>query len=111
MKKILSLILAFSMLLSASSVFAAQDAPMESTGVSGIEVGRHTGSDVINVEGQIAYGDLIPEAKVTVLLTGADESVLYVEELTPDFVGKYSIKFYCEGAEGATIKIKYNKDI
>lgn len=110
MKKILSLILAFCMLLSAVSVFAAQDVPMESTGVSGIEVGRHTESDVINVEGQIAYGNLVPGEKVTVLLTGADNTVLYVEELEPDFVGKYGVKFYCEGAEGATIKIKYNKE-
>lgn len=110
MKKILSLILVFCMLLSAVSVFAAQDVPMESTGASGIEVGRHTESDVINVEGQIAYGNLVPGEKVTVLLTGADDDVLYVEELEPDFVGKYGVKFYCEGAEGATIKIKYNKE-
>ncbi len=109
MKKFLSLVLAFSMLLSAVSVFAAQDAPMESTGVSGIEVGRHTESDVINVEGQIAFGNLIPEEKVTVLLEDVDGNVLYIEELTPDYVGKYSLKFYCEGAENATIAIKYNK--
>lgn len=110
MKKILSLVLALSMLMSAASVFAAQDASMESTGVSGIEIGRHTGSDVINVEGQIAYGSLVSGEVVTVLLTGADDAVLYVEELEPDFVGKYGVKFYCEGAEGATIRIRYNNE-
>ena len=109
MKKILSLILVFSMILSAVSVFAAQDVPMDATGASGIEVGRHTDSDVINVEGQIAYADLVSGEKVTVLLLGEDDAVLYVEELETDFVGKYGVKFYCEGAKNATIKIKYNK--
>lgn len=108
MKKIISLILTLCMVLSAVSVFAATDVPMESTGVSGIEVGRHTGSDVINVEGQIAYKDVASDKVVTVLLEGANGEVLYVQELNPDFVGKYSVKFYCENAENATIKIKYD---
>ena len=42
------------------------------------------------------------------MLEGANGEVLYVQELNPDFVGKYSVKFYCENAENAKIAIKYD---
>ena len=104
MKKILSLALVLSMLLSAMSVFA--------TGVSGIEVGRHTESDVINIEGQIEFSQIIKGEKVTVLLLNENGTPAYVEELTPDYTGKYGVKFYCEADDNAIIKIKYNgKDV
>ena len=113
MKKILSLILVLSILLSAMSVFAAQDVPMYAEGASGIDVNKHTETKVINIEGQIAYGKLVPDKEVTVLITNADESeVYYITELTPDFVGKYSIKFVCDAGDDAVIKIKYDgKDV
>lgn len=108
MKKILSLVLAAGMLLSAMSVFAA-DASMDSTSVSGIEVSKHGETDVVYIKGQLATKNLSTDPQtITVLIQNGDGSTIYyIEELTTAGFGEYEAKFVCDVPENAVIKIKH----
>ena len=85
MKKVLCLILAFSMLLPSSIVFGATK-----------EIGAYMGADDsynIYIEGKAEVGG----QSVNVLLTNG-ETVGYIEELETDVYGKYETKFEYDGS-------------
>ena len=98
---VLALMLTFCMTFSA---FAAD-----------FEAGKHTGTSVVNIKGQIPTEKLVGTAVVTVAIVedlGLEtERVAYAKELKPNAIGMYEDKFKCVASDNSVLKVCYNGEV
>ena len=96
MKKILSVILAFAMLLSVVGVSAAPVAE------------KFDATSIVNVTGKVEEGTY-----VNLLLLDSNDNVKHIQEVRPDKDGNYRAKFkFTESTEGLTLAVKQgNADV
>ena len=91
MKKIISVLLALSMILSIVGV--AQAEPVSE---------RYAGTSIVNVTGKVA-----DVATVSLLLLDGNDNVKHVQEVKPETDGTYRAKFkFAESTEGLTLRVR-----
>ena len=90
MKKVVSLLLVFAMLLSTVCVFAAPVAE------------KYDATSIVNVTGKVEDG-----AYVNLLLIDANDDIKHVQEVKPELDGSYRAKFkFKESTDGLTLAVK-----
>lgn len=102
--KILCLVLALSLVLSAVAVSAAE-----------FTSGKHEDTSVVNIKGRIAAEDIAGDEVVTVSIIEnlglESERVAHVAELKVDSIGNFASKFVCAATDNSVLKVCYNGEV